>query len=146
MIISISRHDKNMESALVHHFDECVALVWASLLLDHGRKPPQQAYTNDYESIRRDFIFRLNRVLELGASETANVKRQDLQNMIRLAEIGNWSDLKTIRELYRAYYRIMGEEFDEETFFPSRIMEPERNKIATTSISKKHGICPGLLF
>lgn len=132
-----SKYDGSTASALDHYFGNTVAAV-RILLLGHKEGQFSQVHI-DYEKTKQEFVTNLNLALEQQVPEYGNVRRQDLRNIIQLAEAGSWSNVETIKDLYKAYYKIRGREFDEMELFPSEGRTTIRIGDGTVTTSKYDG-------
>ena len=143
-MVTTIKYDGSTASALDHYFGNCVAPVRIFLI---DKKGLFSVAPKDYGEIKREFIHHLNQVLESQRPEYANVKREDLAKMVRLAE-GDWSDVRTIKELYRAYYDIKKMPFEEEKLFPgeSGTMRDQEDRKVTTSYNRSAENALGYYF
>lgn len=72
--------------------------------------------TCNFEDSRRDFIAGLERTLMDHVPESEGVTRTHLQEMVQMAQ-GDWSNIETIKRLYKRYFEVRGKEYNEEALF-----------------------------
>lgn len=98
-------------SALDHYFGNGVGMV----RLWHISDTPGLA--GSFDQKKKDFIQGLERAIQEDLPEFPPVTTQHLREMIALANSGNWADINTIKALYRRYYEIKRQPYNEAKLF-----------------------------
>ena len=101
---------KTTAAELHHYFGNHVGIARWSHVGD--------TYIYNINRCRDAFIAGLEKTLAEELPESAGVTIIHLQEMIKLAR-GDWSELETIKSLYRYYYNVTGGQFDEAKLFPT---------------------------
>lgn len=82
----------------------------------------------NFDTLKRKFIHGLETAIkDEYLPESGNITKDDLRQMIKLAN-QDWSDVKTIKNLYRYHHQIRGIKYKERELFPSKVTKTVQGK------------------
>ncbi|MBI3190938.1 hypothetical protein HYZ41_04525 [archaeon] len=96
-------------SSLDHYFGNHIGIVRLWHL--------EGLMTKDFDSCKRNFIEGLERTIGENLPEYAGITNQHLRQMIQVAQQGDLSNIDTVKTLYKTYYKIKKDPFDEQKLF-----------------------------
>ncbi len=94
---------------LDHYFGSCIAV--ARIWFKEGR------LDQDFDSRKQKFLEGMQRDIDQNLPECNGVDVNNIKEYKKLAELGDWKSVETIKMLYKAYYKIRDDIFDEKRLF-----------------------------